>query len=85
MLGEDLSLLKVHELVQLEQQIDLGVSRVRARKASIQSFTELLTATTNVQGQNSPVSLEPVCPEDVFRYLNCLLLCGCGNGFGSKL
>lgn len=32
MLGEDLSLLKVHELVQLEQQIDLGVSRVRARK-----------------------------------------------------
>jgi hypothetical protein len=84
MLGEDLSLLKVPELVQLEQ-IDLGVSRVRARKASIQSFTELLTATTNVQGQNSPVSLEPVCPEDVFRYLNCLLLCGCGNGFGSKL
>ncbi|XP_024371895.1 agamous-like MADS-box protein AGL11 [Physcomitrium patens] len=32
MLGEDLSLLKVPDLLQLEQQLDLGASRVRARK-----------------------------------------------------
>ncbi|KAG0581458.1 hypothetical protein KC19_4G253500 [Ceratodon purpureus] len=32
MLGEDLSLLKVNDLVQLEQQLDLGASRIRARK-----------------------------------------------------
>lgn len=36
LLGEDLSLLKVPDLLQLEQQLDLGASRVRARKASIQ-------------------------------------------------
>nr|AAG09136.2 MADS-domain protein PPM1 [Physcomitrium patens] len=32
MLGEDLSALKVPDLLQLEQQLDLGASRVRARK-----------------------------------------------------
>jgi len=40
MLGEDLSLLKVPDLLQLEQQLDLGVSRVKARKASIQVPSE---------------------------------------------
>lgn len=39
MLGEDLSLLKVPDLLQLEQQLDLGASRVRARKASIWVFS----------------------------------------------
>lgn len=34
MLGEDLSMLKVNDLVQLEQELALGASRVRARKAS---------------------------------------------------
>lgn len=34
MLGEDLAELKVSDLLQLEQQLDLGASRVRARKAS---------------------------------------------------
>ena len=34
MLGEDLSLLKVKDLLQLEQELDLGATRVRARKAS---------------------------------------------------
>jgi len=41
MLGEDLSLLKMPDLLQLEQQLDLGASRVRARKASIQVPSEL--------------------------------------------
>ena len=35
MLGEDLAELKVSDLLQLEQQLDMGASRVRARKASI--------------------------------------------------
>ena len=35
MLGEDLAELKVTDLLQLEQQLDLGATRVRAIKASI--------------------------------------------------
>jgi len=34
MLGEDLQVLTVPDLLQLEQQLDLGSQRVRARKAS---------------------------------------------------
>ena len=34
MLGEDLQVLTVPDLLQLEQQLDMGASRVRARKAS---------------------------------------------------
>jgi hypothetical protein len=38
MLGENLSVLTVPDLLLLEQQLDMGVSRVRARKASARSL-----------------------------------------------
>ncbi|CAM6105422.1 unnamed protein product [Calypogeia fissa] len=38
MLGEDLTVLSVPDLLQLEQQLDLGVSRVRARKVDRSPF-----------------------------------------------
>jgi len=34
MLGENLSVLTVPDLLLLEQQLDMGVSRIRAKKAS---------------------------------------------------
>jgi hypothetical protein len=38
MLGENLSVLTVPDLLLLEQQLDMGVSRIRARKASARSL-----------------------------------------------
>jgi hypothetical protein len=35
MLGEDLSMLTVPELLQLEQQLSMGSSRVQARKVTV--------------------------------------------------
>jgi MADS-box transcription factor len=35
MLGEDLSVLTIPDLLQLEQQLDIGSSRVQARKVNV--------------------------------------------------
>lgn len=39
LLGEDLSALTVSELLKLEQQLELGASRVRARRSVLQVVT----------------------------------------------
>ncbi|KAG0587573.1 hypothetical protein KC19_2G173900 [Ceratodon purpureus] len=54
MLGEDLQVLTVPDLLQLEQQLDMGASRVRARKNQLllEEIEELRSKERDLQAEN---------------------------------